>query len=127
MDAMRINIDLSRHAADIIQAEKQECYRNAVMALLNIDDFKHGYYVEGLAINPKLNFPTEHGWVELDGEVVDPTWTLGTIDDAKYYPVMKYDSTTTYDLFVIRQKLMPLNHFGNCPALRDLYIELMKL
>lgn len=59
----------------------RECYRNAGMLALEHSDL---VYVEGLANNSVL--PVSHAWcVDLQGNVIDNTWT--TTDQTTYFGV----------------------------------------
>jgi hypothetical protein len=71
----RLDEERSALAADLIGAQRKECWRNAVMALLVDPALSEGVYVESYAAWPTgLRLPVHHGWVELpDGTVVDPT------------------------------------------------------
>src|SRR5689334_16975912 len=86
---------LSQQLADAVEAEPGECWRNAIMALFQVND-AGARYVEGWAAGPEFPFcyiPMEHGWIEMsDGTVIDPTWiTLSrTLDDYVYAPFRYY-------------------------------------
>ena len=62
---------LSEQAARRIEAQVSECYSNAYRALLTLPELAGGQYVEGYAVCDGLVL--EHGWIELDGRIVDPT------------------------------------------------------
>lgn len=65
------NIDLvtSRELAGRIEAKPQQCYYNAFIGLQAVG---RGEYVEGYVVT--LNdLVIEHGWIELDGRIIDPT------------------------------------------------------
>ena len=66
----------------------RECYYNAQFIAITFPEFS---YVEGMAIGI---VPVDHAWVELNGKVIDMTWTehgpvLGVIpEDSGYYGVV---------------------------------------
>jgi hypothetical protein len=68
-----LNIAESARACRILVAFDKECWWNAARAVRTLYR-KRGdaFYVEGHAIT-KYGISCEHGWVELDGMIVDPT------------------------------------------------------
>lgn len=72
-----------------------QCYRNAFDALLPVSSVLGGgsndvYYVEGWVA--LADFPTltnTHGWLEHEGQVIDPTYQDRATQCA-YFPVMHY-------------------------------------
>ena len=62
---------LSEKARRHIGARAQKCYQDAYAALLEMPELADGLYVEGCAICDGDNV-IEHGWIELDGRIVDP-------------------------------------------------------
>jgi hypothetical protein len=73
------NRALSKHAAKIVNAIPRACWQNAYRALLQLPELSNGCYVEGWIVNVDVPVPIEHGWVELDGQIIDPTpkaWTV---------------------------------------------------
>jgi len=45
---------------------------NAFKVLLNVPDYSEATYIEGMAIS-KGKLLLEHGWIEKDREIIDPT------------------------------------------------------
>jgi hypothetical protein len=80
---LSLNREISLALAESIGALPRQCWRNAALALVSLG---RGMYVEGVAVT--LGLPMEHGWVEVDGQIVDPTWT--SVPSAVYYPVFSY-------------------------------------
>jgi len=72
----------------IIEARPNECYTNSVVALVDLEDCAGAYYVEGWYINLRGEYAIEHGWLELEGAVIDVTITDGEAQD--YYAVSRY-------------------------------------
>lgn len=73
---------LSRELAAAFKAKEGYCYRYAFMALL----YSAGLpvtYVEGWAVIEES--VTAHGWLELAGRVIDPTWAYHGITDTTYF------------------------------------------
>jgi hypothetical protein len=68
-----LNRALSKQAAKMIKAVPKECWRNATRSLLTRPELAHAHYVEGWIVLPALPVPLEHGWLELDGQIIDPT------------------------------------------------------
>lgn len=65
------------NAARGFKGQVKKCYQNAQKLVLR-DKSNTLTYVEGYAMMPLCPFPLEHGWVELNGKVIDPTWPLET-------------------------------------------------
>ena len=66
--------ELSEHAARRVRARFRRCWVNAACAVgvLGSD----AYYVEGWVVVERHDpLVIEHGWCELDGRIVDPTYT----------------------------------------------------
>lgn len=69
-----------------IHATRQRCFFNAFRAVTALSDYQNATYVEGIAVTT-AGLILEHGWVERDGEIVDPT-----INDEHlvYFPGLRY-------------------------------------
>ncbi len=61
----------SKRVGKLVRAKGQQCYYNAFHVIMNLPEYADADYVEGLAIFS--GFPIEHGWVERDGVIIDPT------------------------------------------------------
>lgn len=80
------NIPESERTKKLVNARPQQCYRNAFRVVSSLPDYAGATYVEGLAVLPG-GFPLEHGWVERDGEIIDPT----LLDDGiAYFPGLRF-------------------------------------
>lgn len=66
------------------KVKKRECYYNAFKAVQYVPDYAQADYVEGIAVFGGLVI--EHGWIECNGEVIDPT--LPT-EDIVYFPGLR--------------------------------------
>ncbi len=86
---MSVNRELSEQVAQAIKAKVGQCYANAAFALLHSDQATfaslhsregnplcEARYVEGVVVCDDDGKPIDHGWLELDGEVIDPTLTV---------------------------------------------------
>jgi hypothetical protein len=65
--------------------------------------------VEGWVIT-RFGIVTEHGWVEYNGEVVDPTPTYVDCDVTKYFPGVKYTLEEMSRLASKRGATVPFVH-----------------
>ena len=87
-----IDIELSQCLAS--EAQHGQCYENSLTVLRGL---KYGYYVEGSAIfhTEQRGIPCLHGWLEIDGTIVDPypglNWRRYKVI---YFPNKKYDYQT---------------------------------
>ena len=64
------NVDKSKKLQKSIRAKQQQCYANAWKAIEMQDEYKNATYVEGMAVD---GLAFEHGWIEHEGEIIDPT------------------------------------------------------
>ena len=84
---MNLDYDLSMKVAKQIGAKLGQCYKNAFNTLPLVNP--GALYVQGLATSHKLSFiPLDHGWVEVNGKIVDPTWV--DMIDVQYWPIQKW-------------------------------------
>jgi len=84
---MRKNFDLSLKLSkdERIEAKPQQCYYNAFKTLFYCPEYEYeAVYVEGLYLG---SFLIEHGWLEIDGEIVDPTLATHA---GVYFPGLRY-------------------------------------
>lgn len=92
----RFDYALSVEVSEEIRAIPRECYRNAVLAVVLLQDkYPGALYVEGWG---NAIFPTEHAWIEWQGKIIDPTWVISfdenQMQDHSYFPVCRYDHKT---------------------------------
>lgn len=69
---MEKNIQESKRVGKIIRAIHKLCYRNAFRVVQNVPGYEKANSVEGIA-SFQNGLPIEHGWVERNGEIIDPT------------------------------------------------------
>lgn len=70
----------------LVRSRRKHCYHNAFRVIFEIPEYANAEYVEGLAvIAGKLVI--EHGWLEKDGVIVDPTLPH---DDLDYFPGLRF-------------------------------------
>jgi hypothetical protein len=111
---MKKNIDKSKELRKAIRAKPHECFANAWKAIQTQEEYKHATYVEGMAVLQSLVI--EHGWVEKDGEIIDPT--LAT-ENMAYFPGLRFtgrdglDSTWLISGYLTSGLKLPIFHrFG---------------
>ena len=73
MIAPQLDWDRSRRISNAIGAGMRHCWWNARRALRTRPELEHGRYVEGYVVTLDHLLPVEHGWVEHDGVIIDPT------------------------------------------------------
>jgi hypothetical protein len=83
---------LSRELATRIKSKPKDYFKNAYQGLLTIsqkgNDAKDGAtYVQGFLVMPGAPYkPLEYGWVELEKQIIDPTFPhLGCLAENMYY------------------------------------------
>lgn len=72
-----INLSESRRAIKRTRARNRQCWHNALHALRRCYQGRSdARYVEGLAVNTSLGISIEHGWLEVDGQIIEctPAW-----------------------------------------------------
>lgn len=86
-----------------LNAEPQRCWNNALDVLLR----KHGdaVYIEGWISRYGRVF--EHGWVELDGSVLDTTPGLLFGEPATYFPGIRYQLRDVVRIISQREAVSP--------------------
>ena len=77
-----------------IGARAKACYYNAYTALGEMPELASGLYVEGCAICDRDNV-IEHGWIELDGRIVDPT--LYDQGNVSYFAGLRFTQQQAWD------------------------------
>jgi len=84
---MRKNVELSLKLSNDkrIRVKPRQCYYNAFKTMNYCPEYQRATYVEGFA---HIGFPIEHGWLEFNGEILDPT--LPT-DDLIYFPGLRFE------------------------------------
>ena len=90
---MKFNKRLSQALAVKINPVAKQCYHNSWMAMIHLElaaEQQELLYCEGWAISGALDFPIQHGWLQVDSNVVDisPGWR----DDCEH----KQDVSTIY-------------------------------
>lgn len=72
---MNVNLELSQNLSKAVGAKAKQCFTNAYHGIQ--DHYPDAFYVEGIAIprhGDGLGAPVEHAWLEINGEIVDPTF-----------------------------------------------------
>ena len=85
---------LSDKARRHIGTRAKACYHNAYTALGEMPELAGGLYVEGCAICDGDNV-IEHGWIELDGRIVDPT--LYDQGNVSYFAGLRFTQRQAWD------------------------------
>lgn len=75
---------LSKHKQ--VKSKAKQCYRNAFSVVQYVPGYEKAWYVEGIAALGN-SVPIEHGWVEKDGEILDPTLPH---DNITYFPGLRF-------------------------------------
>lgn len=80
-----INKELSLDVARMIEAKPRACWKNGVLALVYLAHRPGDppLYVEGWVVDKKRGRAFEHGWLALNGQIVEPTLILTRADDLR--------------------------------------------
>jgi hypothetical protein len=77
----------SKRISKLLRAKSQQCYYNAFRVIMDIPEYAEADYVEGLAVIDQA-VVIEHGWVEKDGMIVDPTLPS---EEMVYFPGLRFE------------------------------------
>jgi len=88
-DGMIVNRELSARLAEKVGAKPKGCWLNAWQALQRERELEGGLYVEGWAVTDGDALVIEHGWLEIGGEIVDPS--LYDPPARAYFPALRFD------------------------------------
>ena len=80
------NVAESERTRRLVRAKSKQCYLNAFRVIQEVEEYADADYVEGLAVIQGV-IVIEHGWVEKDGVVVDPTLPR---DNLTYFPGLRF-------------------------------------
>jgi hypothetical protein len=118
------NLELEAELIAFGRPEKKQCYRNSLLALYALGEMEEGIekavYVEGFVFVMGL-FWIEHGWLEVDGALVDVTLADTSPEDyrkVKEYTVKEVNAKwrrgeVKLPLFMNEKKLMKaMNEVG---------------
>lgn len=75
----------SKRVGKLVRSISKQCYLNAFRVVQNVPGYAKADYVEGMAVLGGL--PIEHGWVEIDGVIVDPTLPM---HQGEYFPGLRF-------------------------------------
>lgn len=89
---------LSIELATRIQSKPKQCFENAYQGILAIaqrgeDSYNSAIYVQGFLVMPGAPYkPLEHGWIELEKQILDPTFPhLSCVaQDLHYFPAQYF-------------------------------------
>ena len=81
-----IDVQESVRVRRLVRSKPKQCYLNAARVILGLPEYADADYVEGLAVLAKV-MVIEHGWVEKDGVIIDPTLPH---DDLHYFPGLRF-------------------------------------
>lgn len=86
---MKKNVELSRWLGNHkkVKAIPKMCYRNASRIVQHVPGYEDAAYVEGIAVLDS-GMLIEHGWVEFQGQIIDPT--LPEVEIA-YFPGLRFE------------------------------------
>lgn len=126
---MEVDIQLAQELAELTNPRPKACWKNSLDAYLALryhdkDKAVDARYVEGHLIICEGSLPIAHGWLEVNGLVVDVTLP-GQHGPEMYYPVFYYTMTEIVEE-ISRHNLMPLHentHEGRV-AMQNAWLEL---
>jgi len=75
----------SARVGKLVRAKSRQCYLNAFRVIQQVREYAQADYVEGMAVTGGLAI--EHGWVEKDGTIVDPTLPS---QEMVYFPGLRF-------------------------------------
>ena len=87
---MNKNKTESQRVRKIVRARSKKCYLNAMRVISDVPGYQEADYVEGYAVMARV-ICIEHGWVERDGEIIDPTLPDA---DITYFPGLRFKGSS---------------------------------
>jgi hypothetical protein len=69
-----------------VAAQRRQCFANAFRLVMDVPGYADATYVEGIVV--RCGVCMEHGWVEKDGQVVDPTLPE---EDIVYFSGLRFE------------------------------------
>lgn len=87
-----LDLERSREVSAVVHAMPKHCWQNSMDALETCyRDHPSAFYVEGWAVT-EYGLVVEHGWVEVDGRIIDPTpsWNEVEEGDRAYFAGVRY-------------------------------------
>jgi len=96
-----VDIDLAKELAELTEPEPNACWPNSVEAMLAYRLIKGGKiarvnYVEGWLLICKGKWAIVHGWLEIEGKIVDVS-LLDNYDASCYHPAQVYSYEGFFD------------------------------
>ena len=82
------NTHESRQVAKVLRITKKKCFYNAFRTLTELVEYNDAIYVEGIIFITAWGLRVEHGWVERNGEIIDPTLPD---KEVVYFPGLKFN------------------------------------
>lgn len=104
-----INFGLAAEVAQKIQARPNQCWYNGFRAMQHLPE--NAIYVEGWML--RFGVPIEHGWCELDGQVIDPTFCD---EESRQYPAT-YFAGNRYSRAGLLEQIQHLTQHGQSVVL----------
>lgn len=78
-----------------IRAVPKRCWFNARRAVMQMADYADASYIEGWIVVP--NMPFEHGWIVMDGRIIDPTLPN---NPGVYFPGLEFQGRAGIETFL---------------------------
>lgn len=104
-----VDRDVSTALARRIRAQRRRCWRNSALAMPHLGDA--ALYVEGWIVVERQNpLVVEHGWCEVDGRIVDTTYTpyvSSLSEPLAYYGGFRLNARDAQQAF--RQRTLPIS------------------
>lgn len=95
-ETISASYDESLAMAFALNAQVKECYYNSIVGCATLTKgipYDRIQYVEGVAID-RFGLPLEHGWMKVDGKIIDPTWVIiydrEKMSKVVYVPAIRY-------------------------------------
>lgn len=76
----------SKRVGKRVRARAKQCYHNANQVVLRVPEYADAEYVEGVVVD-ESGLAVEHGWVEKDGMIIDPTLPA---NELVYFPGLRF-------------------------------------
>jgi hypothetical protein len=95
-----VNLKKSRELSQQVEAQRGRCWYNALVAVSRVKG--NAFYVEGYSViwGRKGITLGEHGWIELDGEIIEltPDWPDWSCERIMYFPGVRYSREVALEI-----------------------------
>jgi hypothetical protein len=109
---MKVNLKLSKELNKQFNCEPQLCYTNSATIIEHLISLNHDKikYIEGVGVDKFRLHHFDHGWIELDGTIIDAT--LREPENYYYHPIYQFSYDEMIEQVELHDAQFPLFQNG---------------